>query len=174
MKNKKLEKIKYVAFDITGVLIDSNLLKKPRNINICQVLDNDIRFQSFLTAIQKLKPISVGIISNTITSVDCFKLKYNRHFDNLIFGKDVGYPKPHPKIFEKYFQETGASPEQVLFVDDKKGNLIYMHSLGVTTVLLHPYKKMKDNYIYAFIDYIFNDWRELLDWLGINKRNFQQ
>ena len=160
MKKELKNKIKHIAFDLNSVLIESY-----SNIKTEPDFSSHERLQAFLKFL-KTKKISAGILSNMRTDNELWVyLKGTKLFKPILLGGAFGLPKPHPRIYDEYIELSGFRPEEIMFIDNKRCNLIYMHTLGVTTVLLNAKKKRKNSYMWDFVDYNFDYWQELLNWL---------
>ena len=83
----------------------------------------------------------LALISNTCAAhirhleahFDFFPLFHPR-----IYSHEVGSRKPHPKIYEDAIRESGALPEQSLFIDDLAENLTTPARMGWHTLHLPP------------------------------------
>ena len=83
----------------------------------------------------------LALISNTCAShirhlestFDFFPL-----FQHRIYSHEVGCRKPHPEIYNKALNETGAIPETSLFIDDLAENLETPAKAGWRTLHLPP------------------------------------
>ncbi len=59
-------------------------------------------------------------------------------FNHRIYSHEVGCRKPHPDIYEKALQATGAKAESSLFIDDLAENLETPRKSGWRTLHLPP------------------------------------
>jgi putative hydrolase of the HAD superfamily len=90
---------------------------------------------------QLAKQYPLALISNTCashiqhleTTYDFFPL-----FQHRIYSHQAGCRKPHPDIYEKALQETGAKAESSLFIDDLAENLETPRKSGWQTLHLPP------------------------------------
>ena len=88
----------------------------------------------------------LALISNTCAShirhlestFDFFPL-----FQHRIYSHEVGCRKPHPDIYEKALQATGAKAESSLFIDDLAENLETPAKAGWRTLHLPPGADLK-------------------------------
>jgi putative hydrolase of the HAD superfamily len=55
-------------------------------------------------------------------------------FKYVVISGEVGVRKPDRKIYLRLLSESNIPPEEVLFVDDKKSNLMVAKDLGMKTV----------------------------------------
>lgn len=85
----------------------------------------------------KQRGYRLAIISNwgSQLPVLCDQLRITSYFETLVVSAIVGYEKPHPNIFRFALNETGLSPEDVLYIGDdlyldyQASRKIGMHSL---------------------------------------------
>jgi len=90
---------------------------------------------------QLAKQYPLALISNTCAShirhlestFDFFPL-----FQHRIYSHQAGCRKPHPDIYEKALQATGAKAESSLFIDDLAENLETPKKSGWQTLHLPP------------------------------------
>jgi len=98
------------------------------NTQLLRLLD-DLRATGMKTA----------VLSNTI---DIYReiqeragIGRNDGFDPVIYSWRVGLRKPDPRIFELALKELGATPEQVIFIDDKAEHIRAAGLIGMKTIL---------------------------------------
>jgi putative hydrolase of the HAD superfamily len=95
---------------------------------------------------QLAKQYPLALISNTCAShirhlestFDFFPL-----FQHRIYSHEAGCRKPHPDIYEKALQATGAKAESSLFIDDLAENLVTPRKSGWRTLHLPPGADLK-------------------------------
>lgn len=63
------------------------------------------------------------------------KYGFRNWFHGGVFSHEVGFRKPHPKIYQITIEKIGLKPEEMLFIDDKKLNLPPAEKLGMHTLL---------------------------------------
>lgn len=94
------------------------------------------------------KKYKVYFLSDNVKErVEAIDKKYNftKWFHGGVSSHEVGIRKPHPDIYKIALEQTGFSPEEVLFVDDKENNLTPGKDLGMSTLLFEsPEKLQKD------------------------------
>lgn len=72
------------------------------------------------------------ILSNTEISVMNFLIdKLSQHFDDSIFSCEIGMVKPDKEIYEYVLSRTSSKPEEVIFIDDKEGNVMSAREIGI-------------------------------------------
>ena len=59
-------------------------------------------------------------------------------FDKYVVSYEVGFMKPHPRIYEVALEEAGIRPEESIFIDDREENTAAAEILGLHTILLSP------------------------------------
>ncbi|MHA1616241.1 MAG: HAD family hydrolase [Candidatus Njordarchaeales archaeon] len=120
--------------------------------------------------------LKLGIISNAPSPFPRKILQRHgllEYFDAVIISCEVGYRKPHPKIFELALEELGVKSEEAIFVGDVLEIDIHgAQKLGMITVLMRygdPDWKRRVHYLKEIIpydgdpDYEIENLGELLD-----------
>jgi len=119
-----------------------------RSIGVSPTLDDEYlrRHQlspgliDFLETV-RARGLEVWCLSNDLSS---WSRKLRRRFgldqyiNGYVISADVGCRKPDPAIFHKLLARLGATPGNVLLVDDQPRNLDAAAGLGFTTVLFAP------------------------------------
>jgi putative hydrolase of the HAD superfamily len=54
-----------------------------------------------------------------------------RHFHNRVYSCRVGLSKPSPAIYHHTLREVGALPDEAIFIDDLRENVLAAASLGI-------------------------------------------
>lgn len=110
---------------------------------------NDI-FSINMPVVELLKSLQSGyklvLCSNTdVERFEFVKKKYPEVllFDKYIVSYEVGFMKPHPRIYEAALEEAGTKPEESVFIDDREENIIAAEKLGLQTILLNPDTNLK-------------------------------
>ena len=106
-------------------------------------------FPGVVETLERLKArgYRLGLISNYDSSLwqtlDDLKLK--QYFDPILISVDVGYEKPHPRIFQKAIRQVELPPDRCAVVGD---NLISdvqgAEAVGMKGILLDWYRKHRD------------------------------
>lgn len=63
----------------------------------------------------------VGVLTNGFTETQVLKIEmfdFNKTAKHNVISEEVGYLKPHPKIFQHATELTGHKPEEILYVGD--------------------------------------------------------
>jgi 2-haloacid dehalogenase len=83
-----------------------------------------------------LSNIMPGFISKMIKSGLLPDLKYH----NIIDSSEVGAIKPETKIYEIAQEQSGASPGEILFIDDSRSNLMAGERMGWKVLWFDDYR----------------------------------
>lgn len=70
------------------------------------------------------------------------KFNYNHLFDVRMYSYNVGLRKPQAKIFEAMLDKMSTKPENCLFIDDSKENVISACKLGIQSVQFNSPEKL--------------------------------
>ncbi len=86
----------------------------------------------------KGKKYKLNIITNGFKEMQHKKLEHSRisqFFDNLIISEDVGFKKPHPKIFEYALNKCNVSKvDSIMIGDDYDADILGAANFGVDQV----------------------------------------
>jgi FMN phosphatase YigB (HAD superfamily)/DNA-binding XRE family transcriptional regulator len=76
----------------------------------------------------------VGLLTNImpgfVESLRGHGLLPDVDYDVIIDSSEVGYIKPEPEIFQVATEKSGVKPEEILFVDDSRPNIMAADKLG--------------------------------------------
>lgn len=95
----------------------------------------------------KEKGFKTAVLSNTIESHKIAIESRNgyKDFDAVVLSCDCGLEKPDPKIYKLTAEKLGVKPEECIFIDDIKENLMPARKLGMKTILArNPKQIIKD------------------------------
>jgi pyrophosphatase PpaX len=67
-------------------------------------------------------------------AISCARLFKHCHFDALITGDDVAYPKPNPEGLLKAMAILGVGPSECLYVGDSDSDMLAGRTAGVTVI----------------------------------------
>ncbi|MFH1700151.1 MAG: HAD family hydrolase [Candidatus Zixiibacteriota bacterium] len=81
----------------------------------------------------------LGLISNTLFSAELLNedlklLGLESYFDATIYSTDVGFRKPHPRIFFYAADKMGLAPDEIIYVGDR----YRVDMLGARYSGMHP------------------------------------
>ena len=98
----------------------------------------NIKFITFLNEV-RAAGVKSGILSNTVAIYTPIQERVGISkvggFDPILYSWDVRMTKPHKEIFELALEKLSASPEEVMFIDDKTGHLEGAQEVGIGTLL---------------------------------------
>ncbi|NYH77257.1 putative hydrolase of the HAD superfamily [Actinopolyspora biskrensis] len=80
------------------------------------------------------KNIKLGLLSNAPEEIATHYENSHRwleHFSVVGFSCRIGSAKPERAAYEWCWRELGAAPEEILFVDDREGNVLAARELGM-------------------------------------------
>ena len=87
----------------------------------------------------------VGCLSNAESFVyDIFTFHTKDFFEFCILSWQTVYRKPKLEIFQEVFKHTQSQPSEILFIDDKEGNIAAAKSLGFQTIHLTDPATLKE------------------------------
>jgi HAD superfamily hydrolase (TIGR01662 family) len=88
------------------------------------------------------KQYKLGIVSNTTTSreehvrIALKKIGIERNFDVIVTSVDVGYEKPHEKIFLTALRKLGVEPNEAVMVGNRiSKDILGANKLGMKSIL---------------------------------------
>jgi len=92
--------------------------------------------------LKKLKPhLRLVLCSNT----DVERFGFIRRefpeiliFDDYVVSYEVGFMKPHPRIYEVALEKAAARADECIFIDDREENIAAAQDLGIGTILFSP------------------------------------
>ncbi len=82
----------------------------------------------------KAAGVRTGLLSNSWGTGTYDRSRFEQLFDVLVISGDLGIRKPEPAIYEQAAARMELAPEELVFVDDLKGNLKPARALGMATV----------------------------------------
>ena len=82
----------------------------------------------------KRQGIRTGLISNSWGATNYELDRFPEMFDGWVISGEVGIRKPDPEIYELGAERIGLPPDEIVFVDDLKGNLKPARAMGMATV----------------------------------------
>ena len=96
------------------------------------------KFIAFLNEV-RAAGVKTGILSNTIAIYTPIQERVGISrvggFDPILYSWDVQMTKPYKEIYELALEKLNASPEEVMFIDDKTGHLEGAQAVGMETLL---------------------------------------
>jgi len=92
----------------------------------------------------------LACVTNRVFSGPAFfaevdELGLTPHFDTLVASCDIGYMKPHPKIFEHTLEALAIAPQDAVMVGDSlRADVAGAQALGMTAVWRKPRKLLEE------------------------------
>lgn len=62
------------------------------------------------------------------------KFAFKQHFKPCLFSGHCGCKKPQPEIYQQLIRDSGVNADRIVFIDDRRENLLTAHQYGMTTV----------------------------------------
>ena len=108
----------------------------------------------FATLSRIKRNLSVGLISNfsygKAIREALKKLRLDRFLDMVVISDEVGWRKPHPKIFQIFLDELKLEPDEALYVgNDLKYDIEGAKAAGMKTVLVSGSSTVREDEIYG-------------------------
>jgi len=110
--------------------------------------------EAFPTLSKIKQYLSVGLISNfsygkTIREA-LRKLRLGRFLDVVVISDEVGWRKPHPKIFQIFLDELNLDADEAIYVgDDLKYDIEGARAAGMKTALVSGSGTVREDEIYG-------------------------
>jgi FMN phosphatase YigB (HAD superfamily) len=90
------------------------------------------------------------------------KLGLESYFDSVVVSDDVGWRKPHPKIFETFLKSLRVEPEETVYVgDDLDADIKGARDMDITSVLILREKEINNKTNGHLPDYTVNSLLDL-------------
>ncbi len=107
---------------------------------------------------QKLKQHGVltAILSNMGDSVHANierEFDWLSRFDLLVWSYQLGIAKPDPAIYRHVLKELGTKPDETIFIDDKKVNVVAALALGMNGLLFTTAAQLRADLISQGYDF---------------------
>jgi len=145
--------IKVIAFDLVGVLVEdkifnSDIEASKEMIKSLKIISNAyaVKNADIFESIKKINnDVKLIIATNNVSLIrpwinDNFNIKF---IDKIYISQELGYRKPDVMFFKKILKDYEIKPDELLFVDDMKRNILAANSLGIKTVLLKNFKELE-------------------------------
>jgi putative hydrolase of the HAD superfamily len=102
-----------------------------------------------LFALSNINEMHISLMDSNIKRL-YGKEKFREYFQKAFYSNEIGMRKPEKRIYDFLVSESGFSAEQLLFIDDKKENLIPASALGIQTIHLEEREQL-----YSFFEHFF-------------------
>jgi putative hydrolase of the HAD superfamily len=84
-------------------------------------------------------------------------------FPTRIYSSEVGYRKPHRRIFQMALDAVGVNPEEALFVGDLvKADIVGARRVGMRAILRHPFATSRSHRLADFVIRRVSDLHEII------------
>ena len=102
---------------------------------------------------ERLPKIKLAVASNHLSLMNNWfdKTGLRSKFDYILISGDVGLEKPDRKFYEKLIEGLKESPEDILFIDDRKENIDGASIAGLSTLLYDDRSKNLTNEILNYL-----------------------
>lgn len=100
----------------------------------------------FLSELKNRKQYKLILLSNNIRDISRHLVRnyaMKKYFDRLFFSCYIGKMKPKKAIYKYVLKKLGASPHEVVFIDDKEKNIVGAESVGICGVLFRNLEQLK-------------------------------
>lgn len=88
----------------------------------------------------------IGFLSNSeIPSMELFMEHNYDLFDEIVFSCQEGLRKPEKEIYEIILTKLKVTPDEAVFIDDNKKNLIGAEKVGINTILFSDIEQLKND-----------------------------
>ena len=137
------------AFRHLGYHLDRELLHKVLELDHRALASQFEVPEATLETLHQIRSrgFRVGIVSNatptgSVMRHDLEVLGLAELIDAASYSSEVGYRKPHPRIYMSVTEALGVRPEACLFVGDRvKEDVIGSQALGMRAVLSHEFRQ---------------------------------
>lgn len=140
----------------------------PLNFDATFVAQGPLKTQLFEGAIKVLATLSqkypLYIISNGFSTTTHLKLKGSHlypYFKQIFISEEIGFNKPHPKVFEHILSAANAHPsESVMIGDSLEADIYGAMNAKMNAIYFNPNHEPKPN----DVPYQITHLEELLAW----------
>lgn len=146
------EKEKYATYTQYALLIFTQAESRPTPQQALQILGKAfaagfkfVAFDDSLSALKavKRKNYKTGLISNVGQEIDshCDELGFSPYLDFKVTSFEVGYDKPHPKIFQHALSKAGVSASEAVYIGDQYDqDIVGARGVGMQSILINRQK----------------------------------
>lgn len=144
----------YDLFETGKITVGEYLKRTKSRIKLTIQLNKFItlfnnRFQEIISTTNLIKNLSekykLFLISNTNKVNYESVIKKSRafkYFEDIITSFQFGYMKPKIAIYLDLIRVTNCEPNEILFIDDKKINVLAARKLGITAIQYTSYRNL--------------------------------
>lgn len=99
-----------------------------------------------LLSLLKTEGYQTALLSNIEDPIKEYIVAKNyQNIDTFIFSCEVKMSKPDKEIYDYTLDQLKISPQEAIFVDDRKENIEAANSLGITGLHFQDYEKLADD-----------------------------
>lgn len=120
---------------------DANKLQQ-KWIDVYEIIDETRKILEELRKKYKVYFLSDNVKERVIAADQ--KYGFMQWFQGGVFSYEEGVRKPHDRIYEITIKKVGLPPEKMLFIDDKKRNLLPAARIGMHTLLYKNPEQLKE------------------------------
>jgi HAD superfamily hydrolase (TIGR01662 family) len=141
------------GFQRLGLKLDEALLREITPPLFASERDALICAEGTLEGVRALHDAgyAIGCITNTLADTPTIREMLHLHGFNelmcsVVVSADEGWRKPHPSLFEKALEQTGAAPHEAVFVGDSPvhdiggAKAVGMHAVLTRQYVSRPYE----------------------------------
>ncbi|AHM63234.1 haloacid dehalogenase-like hydrolase [Flammeovirgaceae bacterium 311] len=103
----------------------------PENIELLRSLKASGKYKLFMLSNTNI--IHIEEVHRRLEQL-CGEKDFSSLFDKVYYSQDIGARKPDPEAFQVILDEWNLKPEETLFIDDNKNNLLGAERLGIQTL----------------------------------------
>jgi len=143
LKVSKIGLKKALKFFLLDVGLKANQWRDIRK-RLCNYHEPNLGVLSILSLLKE--NYNLYIISNYDTYLFrkySWRLKFWKYFKKYFISDKVGYAKPGTEIYQYFLKKTGYLPEECLFIDDKKENVLSANKLGFNVIQYTSFSSFK-------------------------------
>jgi putative hydrolase of the HAD superfamily len=105
------------------------------NLALLRLLQGEGRFRLFM--LSNTNVIHIDEVHRRLEEA-CGEKDFSSFFTKVYYSQEIGARKPEPAAFQCILDEWGLKPEETLFIDDNKPNLLGAEQLGIQTHSANP------------------------------------
>jgi len=108
----------------------------------CEVYDNVVGLVNTLKATGNYKLALLSNLSEISFENNFKRLSCADAFDVTILSYEYNYRKPHESLYEAVLEKFDCAPDEIVYLDDKKENLVPAQKLGMKTIHYTSYEEL--------------------------------
>lgn len=104
----------------------------PENLALLRRLKQEGKYRLFM--LSNTNVIHIEEVHRRLEDA-CGEKDFSTFFEKVYYSQDIGARKPDREAFQLILDEGNLLPQQTLFIDDSKPNLLGAEELGIKTLL---------------------------------------